>query len=194
MKTLVLLFYEFFKVGLFSLGGGLATIPFLRSIADRYPWFSVTELSDMIAVSESTPGPIGINMATYSGYNAGFSAGGVPFGILGGVIATLGIVCPAILVICVVSKFLEKFKTNRRVADAFYGIRPAVSGLIAGAMAGVFIAALFFAGENGLPAGLNLPAAVLFAVLTAAYALLQKKLHPVVLIAVGAAFGILLRL
>ena len=71
--TFLLLFYEFFKVGLFSVGGGLATIPFLRRIAERYPWFTVEELSDMIAVSESTPGPVGINMATYAGYRAGFS-------------------------------------------------------------------------------------------------------------------------
>ena len=81
------LFWEFFKTGLFSIGGGLATLPFLRQMGQRYHWFTETELANMLAVSESTPGPIGVNMATY----VGFTAGGIP----GAVIATLGLVAPS---------------------------------------------------------------------------------------------------
>ena len=193
MKTFITLFLEFFKVGLFSVGGGLATIPFLRELAEKYPWFSVSELSDMIAVSESTPGPIGVNMATYSGYSAGLGEGGILYGILGGIIATLGIICPAIIVICILSRFLEKFKANKYVEYAFYGIRPAVSGLIAGAMASVFILSVFKLSETGKIAGLNIPAAICFAVLTVICAKF-KKLHPVIIIAIGALAGIILGL
>ncbi|MBR5528577.1 MAG: chromate transporter [Clostridia bacterium] len=193
MKTFITLFLEFFKVGLFSVGGGLATIPFLRELAEKYPWFSVSELSDMIAVSESTPGPIGVNMATYSGYSAGLGEGGILYGILGGIVATLGIICPAIIVICILSRFLEKFKANKYVEYAFYGIRPAVSGLIAGAMASVFILSVFKLSETGKIAGLNIPTAICFAVLTVICAKF-KKLHPVIIIAIGALAGIILGL
>lgn len=189
MKTLLLLFAEFFKVGLFSVGGGLATIPFLRVIAEKYPWFTVSELSDMIAVSESTPGPIGVNMATYAGYSAGFQTGGIPLGIIGGIVATLGIICPAIIVVFIVSKFLEKFKTNKYVNYAFYGIRPAVAGLITGAMASVFVASVFVLSDSGMISGINIPAAASFAVLTVLCAKF-KKLHPIVFITAGAVIGI----
>ena len=181
----LLLFYEFFKVGLFSVGGGLATIPFLQRMAERYPWFTIRELSDMIAVSESTPGPVGINMATFAGYSAGFSYGGVFAGILGGIVATLGILCPAVLVICLVSKVLTRFRDSVLLQNAFYGIRPAVAGLIAGAMMEVYKAALF--PQNNV---LSFAALGLFAVLTVLYFRLNK-LHPIVLIAAGAVFGIL---
>lgn len=190
--TFLLLFYEFFKVGLFSVGGGLATIPFLRRIAERYPWFTVEELSDMIAVSESTPGPVGINMATYAGYRAGFSYGGVPFGILGGIVATLGILCPAIVVICLVSRALTRFRDSALLKSAFYGIRPAVAGLIGGAMVTVYQSALFRTSPDGASTPFA-PALVIFAVLTALY-FRFNRLHPVLFIAAGAAVGILLRL
>ena len=193
MKTFLTLFLEFFKVGLFSVGGGLATIPFLRELAEKYPWFDVSQLSDMIAVSESTPGPIGVNMATYSGYSAGLAEGGIGFGIIGGIVATLGIICPAIIIICIISQFLEKFKTNKYVEYAFYGIRPAVSGLITGAMASVFILAVCVTGAEGNITGINIPAAICFAVLTVICAKF-KKLHPIVIIALGAVAGIALSL
>lgn len=194
MTTFLSLFLEFFKVGLFSVGGGLATIPFLREIAQKYPWFTVEELSDMIAVSESTPGPIGVNMATYSGYMAGVGVSGIPAGILGGIIATLGIICPAIIIVCVISGFMEKFKTNKYVEYAFYGIRPAVSGLILGAMASVFVAAIFVFGADGAGiTGINVISAVLYAVITAVYAKFDK-MHPIIFIALGALFGIVFKL
>ncbi|MBR5552572.1 MAG: chromate transporter [Clostridia bacterium] len=193
--TFLYLFLEFFKTGLFAVGGGLATIPFLQELAvnENYGWFSLDQLSDMIAVSESTPGPIGVNMATYAGYNAGFQIGGIGTGILGGIVATLGIVCPALIVICIISKFLEKFRNNKFVNYAFYGIRPAVAGLITGAMASVFVSAVFILGETGTISGINIIASAAFVVLTALCAVF-KKLHPIVFIALGALVGIIFRL
>ena len=190
--TYLYLFLEFFKTGLFAVGGGLSTIPFLQELAvnEGYGWFSLEQLSDMIAVSESTPGPIGVNMATYAGYNAGFQLGGIATGILGGIIATLGIICPAIIIICIISKFLEKFRNNKFVNYAFYGIRPAVAGLITGAMASVFVAAVFLFSETGAISGVNLVASAIFVAMTALCAIF-KKLHPIVFIALGALVGII---
>ena len=123
MLILVRLFYEFFKTGLFAIGGGLATMPFLYNISESTGWFSRSDLTNMIAVSESTPGPLGVNMATY----VGFSVSGIP----GGIIATLGLVCPAVVIIIIISKFLNKFKENPYVEAVFHKIRPTSTGLSA---------------------------------------------------------------
>ncbi|MBQ9915320.1 MAG: chromate transporter, partial [Clostridia bacterium] len=96
------LFYEFFKTGLFAIGGGLATLPFLRDIAVKTGWFTEALLADMIAISESTPGPIGVNMATYAGYLAG--------NIPGAIIATLGLVMPPLLIMLVIARMLDSFR------------------------------------------------------------------------------------
>lgn len=125
MTILVALFFEFFKAGLFAIGGGLATLPFLYDIASRYDWMPIEMMPDMIAVSESTPGPIGINMATYAGFNA--------MGIPGALVATFGLVLPSFIIIILVSKFLTKFNENKIVQSVFTGLRPAVTGLIAAA-------------------------------------------------------------
>ena len=132
------LILEFFKTGLFAVGGGLATLPFLYEIANKYEWLKAELMSDMIAVSESTPGPIGVNMATYAGYNAGFGEGGVAVGILTGILATLSLVLPSVIVCIIVYKFLERFKESKLVDDAFKGLRPAVCGMIAAACFSVF--------------------------------------------------------
>lgn len=117
------LFFEFFKVGLFSIGGGLATIPFLNDIALRYDWFTIQTLTDMIAVSESTPGPLGVNMATY----VGFTVAGVP----GAIIATLSLILPGFLIALIIAKLFNKFQNNKLVTSFFLGVRPAVAALIA---------------------------------------------------------------
>jgi len=117
------LFFEFFITGAFSIGGGLAALPFLYKMAERYPWFSADILPDMIAISESTPGPIGINMATYAGIHAA--------GIGGALIATLALALPAFLIIVIVSKPLHRIKEHRITKSVFYMLRPAVTGLIA---------------------------------------------------------------
>ena len=119
--TCLLLFYEFFKTGLFAVGGGLATLPFLYDMAARHPeWFTVSQLADMLAVSESTPGPLGVNMATYVGY--------LTAGIPGAVAATMGLVAPSVIVILIVAAFLKRFWESRLVNNVFYGLRPASAG------------------------------------------------------------------
>lgn len=122
---LLKLFWEFFKVGLFSIGGGLATVPFLYSMSASTGWFTTAQLADMIAVSESTPGPMGVNMATYVGFTTAK--------LLGAVTATLGLVAPSIIVILIIARVLEQFRSNKYVENGFYGLRPASTGLIAAA-------------------------------------------------------------
>ncbi|MDO4161672.1 MAG: chromate transporter [Pseudomonadota bacterium] len=118
----VLLAYEFFKIGLFAVGGGLVTVPFLYDLTEQYDWFTAKELTDMIAVSQSTPGPTGINMATYAGYKAA--------GIAGGVWATLWLVAPSVIVVYLIAKILNKWSDNPNVLRVLGGIRPAVLALI----------------------------------------------------------------
>ena len=178
------LFYEFFKTGLFSIGGGLATIPFLKEIGENYGWYSANELTDMIAVAESTPGPVGINMATYAGYKAA----GVP----GSIVATLSLVLPSVIVICIVAKFLQKFKDNFYVQSAFHSLRASTIGLTGGVMFGIIIIALFYNGAISL-ATLNIPSLILFAAVIAIVAIF-KKLNPIFVIIIGAASGIIFQL
>ena len=122
---LLRLFWEFFKTGLFAVGGGMATLPFLYSMAEATGWFSAAQLADMIAVSESTPGPIGVNMATY----VGFTVAGIP----GAIIATLGLITPSVIIILIIARVLQQFRQNKLVDAAFYGLRPCSVGLIAAA-------------------------------------------------------------
>ena len=122
---LLKLFIEFFLVGLFSVGGGLATIPFLQNMAERTGWFSLDQLTNMIAVSESTPGPLGVNMASYVGYTTA--------GIPGAVIATLGLIAPCVIIIIIIAAILKKFRNNPHIEAIFYGLRPASAALIAAA-------------------------------------------------------------
>ena len=188
------LFFEFFKAGLFAIGGGLATIPFLTDMGARTGWFSAGELANMIAISESTPGPMGVNMATYVGFHTGSLAGGVVGGIAGGVIATLGLVCPSIIVILIIAGFLKKFRESRGVDAVFYGIRPASTALIAAALAEVCSIALLnlnaFSGGGGMAALFQwkgiLLAVIVFLCLQAGP---LKKLHPIVFIAASAVAG-----
>ena len=167
------LFYAFFKTGLFAIGGGLATIPFLYEIADKYGWFERDFIGTMVAVSESTPGPIGINAATYAGYTAA--------GMFGGLVATLGIICPSIIIIIIISRILDKFKNSRSVQSAFYGIRPAVMGMI-GSVSLEMIRLAVFAGNK-----LGIKELVLFVVLLATSN--KIKLHPIFWIVIAGAIG-----
>lgn len=180
------LFWEFFKTGLFSIGGGLATLPFLQDIAQNYPWFTSNDLLDMIAVSESTPGPMGVNSATY----AGFRAAGVP----GSLMATFSLVLPSVIVIVLIARALTRFRDSTLVQDGFYGLRPASAGLIFGAMLEVFASSLFhtelWTGISSLISVLNLPAIAFFLALS--FAIWKfPKIHPIVFIGIGAIFGIL---
>jgi len=129
------LFYEFFVTGLFIFGGGLAAIPFLQQMGENTGWFTSFELMDMIAVSEATPGPIGVNMATYVGYTTA--------GIPGGIVATIGLIIPSIIIALIIARLLVHFKENFYVKSALYGLRPASLGLISAAGTTVFFLVIF---------------------------------------------------
>ncbi len=181
------LFWEFFRTGLFAVGGGLATLPFLTEIATKHPdWFTKEMLSDMIAISESTPGPIGVNMSTYAGY----SAAGIP----GAIIATLSLVLPSLIIIIIVAKFLTHFSDNKYVQNAFSGLRPAVTGLIAAAGFSV-VKTAFFVKDVTFLKSINFTAIIIFAVLLTLMQLKPlKKIHPTVYLAVSAVVGIILKM
>ena len=185
MSELFLLFFEFFKTGLFAVGGGLATIPFLQEMTVNHDWFTISELTDMIAVAESTPGPIGVNMATYAGYASGE--------IIGAVIASIGLVFPSVIVIILVSKFLNKFRNSDIVNNAFYGLRPAVAGLITAAFLTLFKLTIFAEKFTDLVSYINIKNLLLFGVFTF-MALKLKKVHPILIIALGAICGIIFKL
>lgn len=195
--TFLLLFWEFFKTGLFAIGGGMATLPFLNDIAEKYPWFTTSQLSDMIAVSESTPGPIGVNMATYAGYNTGFGELGFLGGILGALIATVGLVTPSVIIIIIVANFLKKFQDSKLVKDAFYTLRPVVTALIAAAGFSIIKITLvnpgaFTAGGNILDMFNLLP--ILMFVVILVLVRMRPKIHPVVFILASAVLGIVFKL
>ncbi len=194
------LFYEFFKTGLFAVGGGMATIPFLYNMADATGWFTRMDVDNMIAVGESTPGPIGVNMATYVGYLTGMSEGGLPFALLGAVVATLGLITPSIIIILIIASFLKSFRNNRYVESAFYGLRPASTGLIAAAGLSVAMANLFYMESAAIskwsdifnPALVNWKAWALAAVLWVLTNKVKqtKKLHPIMFILAAAVVGV----
>ena len=183
------LFFEFFKTGLFAIGGGMATIPFLYALSDATGWFSHHDLANMIAVGESTPGPIGVNMATYVGYVTGMGQHGIPGAILGAVLATLGLITPSIIIVLIIASMLSKFRENRFVNHAFYGLRPASTGLIAAA--GISVAVSTFLPAFALSA-LNWKGLLLGIALWVLTNLVKptKKLHPIVFIGLSALVGI----
>lgn len=190
MKLLLTLFFEFFKTGLFAVGGGMATLPFLYDMSARHPdWFTTAQLADMIAVSESTPGPIGMNMATYVGFRTA--------GVLGGLIATLGLAAPSVIIILIVARVLKQFRENRYVDAAFYGLRPCSVGLIAAAGLLVVKIALFdfdaYASGGAIGDLFNVKALILAAVLLVLTRAVKatKKLHPIFFILGSAAVGVL---
>ena len=200
MMLYLRLFWEFFKTGLFAVGGGMATIPFLYNMADATGWFTRMDVDNMIAVGESTPGPIGVNMATYVGYLTGMSEGGLPFALLGAVVATLGLITPSIIVILIIASFLKSFRNNRYVESAFYGLRPASTGLIAAAGLSVAMANLFYMESAAIskwsdifnPALVNWKAWALAAVLWVLTNKVKqtKKLHPIMFILAAAVVGV----
>jgi chromate transporter len=183
------LFWEFFKTGLFAVGGGMATIPFLYNMSDKTGWFTHQDLANMIAVGESTPGPIGVNKATYVGYVTGMAQGGIGNAIAGAVIATFGLVLPSLGVILIVAAMLNRFKDSPLVQKAFYGLRPASTGLIAAAGISVAVSNLF--GSETFR--FNWKGLILAAVLWVLTNKVKqtKKLHPIVFIGASALVGIL---
>ncbi len=183
---LLQLFWEFFKTGLFAIGGGLATLPFLSDMADATGWFTHAQLADMVAVSESTPGPIGVNMATY----VGFTTAGIP----GAIIATLGLIAPSIIVILVIAKFLQSFRQNRFVNSTFICLRPASVALIAVSGLTVAFSTFLDVSQPSLPwfQWVDWKAVVLAAILLVLTRWIKqtKKLHPIVWILASGLVGI----
>ena len=171
------LFAEFFVVGLLAFGGGMATIPFLQDLSERTGWFTAVQLGDMIAISEATPGPIGVNLATYTGYNIA--------GIPGVIAATIGIVTPSVVIILIVAKVLQKFRDNKDVDSAFYGLRPASCALICVSAVMLLRSVLF-------PSGFDWRALVLLVVIIPP--VLKTKLHPLVFLGISAVVGIVIKL
>lgn len=169
----LLLFFEFFKIGLFAIGGGLVTVPFLFDLSETYAWFTPKELTDMIAIAEATPGPIGVNMATYAGFNAA--------GILGGIIATLGLVTPSVIVIVIICRLMSKYSCNRRVNTMLEGIRPAVIALIV--FAGLELAKISL---------VDLVHGLIFAILFASIRFYKKS--PIFYLGLSAIIGVVLKL
>ena len=182
------LFIEFFKTGLFAVGGGMATVPFLTDMAEKTGWFTQQQLVDMIAVSESTPGPIGVNMATYVGFTSA--------GILGSIVATLGLITPSVIVILIIAAFLKKFRENKYVDRVFYGVRPASTALIA--VAGITILMLCLVDVEAWKISgkftdlVSLKAIALAVVVWILTNVVKptKKLHPLCFIALSAVVGI----
>ncbi len=125
------LFLEFFHIGLFSFGGGYATLPFLYHIADVQKWYTAKQLSDMIAVSSITPGPVGVNVATFAGFSTS--------GILGAFVATASVILPSLIIVIIISKLLEQFKHNKYVQSVIYTLKPAGCGLLAAVGVDMFV-------------------------------------------------------
>ena len=180
------LFFEFFKAGLFAVGGGLATLPFLFEISDKTGWFSTQDIMNLIAISESTPGPLGVNMATYAGVST--------LGLFGGVIATLGLIFPSIVIIEIVATILEKFKESKVVKAIFTGLRPASTGLITAA--GLLVAKVALLNIDAFEATGNIVDAVrvvpVILAIVIFIAMKKIKKHPIVYIVIAALAGIIL--
>lgn len=185
MHDFALLFFEFFKIGLFSIGGGLATLPFLYRLADKYDWFTTQMVGDMIAISESTPGPLGINMATYTGFQHS--------GMIGSLVSTFSLVLPSVVIIILISKILEKFRQSVYVERAFSTIRPTVTGMIGAAGFGVIISSVFhwetFQMSGNWVDLVGGKEIILFLALMIATNKFHK--HPIFYIGIAAAVGIL---
>lgn len=190
---LLRLFYEFFKVGLFAIGGGMATFPFLTDLAAKTGWYTQAQLVDMVAIAESTPGPIGVNTATY----VGFTVAGIP----GALTATIGLITPSVIVILIIARVLARFRDSKLVQNVFYGLRPASTGLIAAAGFSVVLLALTGAQVDSVQGLLHWQGSIHWPSILLAAVLLMltrrvkqtKKLHPVVFIALSAVVGIVFR-
>lgn len=178
------MFFEFFKIGLFAVGGGPATLPYLMELTQKYDWFTMEDLTNMIAVSESTPGPLGLNMATYTGVHA--------MGVFGGIVTTMGLVLPSIVIICIIAAYFAKMNENKYVQAAFKGIRPAVTAIIASAVLSICRVSLFIIHENGMtPAWKSMILCVIILGLLQVKRL--KKIHPALWFVVGGVVGVILR-
>jgi chromate transporter len=177
------LFWEFLKIGFVAIGGGLATLPFLYNLTVKTNWFTAPMLVDMIAISESTPGPIGINMATYAGFTAG--------SVMGGIIASLALILPGVILMMIIGGAIEKFKNSPLLLKIFYGIRPAVAALIAYAAWEIIKVTMLTQSTDLWNAQLKYPAIGFFLLLMVI--LKRFKIHPILIIILGAITGAIIQ-
>ena len=191
LKSLALLFFEFFKTGLFAVGGGLATVPFIREMGATYGWVTEAEIANIIAIAESTPGPIGVNAATYVGYNVA--------GIPGSIAATIGLITPSVIIIILIAKAIHKYYASHTVQSLFRALRPAAIGLITAAGVSLLLVAIgvkanfmTFSFSADLSSLLKLG---IYAVFTF-FAFFKKtaKIHPLFFILAGGVLGGILSL
>lgn len=180
------LFFTFFKIGALTFGGGYAMIPFVREQVLAHGWLTEAELLNMIAVSESTPGPIAVNMATFVGSNEA--------GVLGSVAATLGVVLPSFIIILIISALLKNFLKYNGVKAFLSGVRPCVVSLILGTAATLFLSVLVGIGENDFDLNIDVKGIIIFAIIVVLAFILKKitkkKPSPILLIAISAFLGI----
>jgi len=173
------LFFTFFKIGLFTFGGGYAMLPLIQEEVLNKNWATNEELINFVAVSESTPGPFAINMATYVGNTTG--------GFLGAFFATLGVVLPSFIIIILVAKFFEKFKDNKTVKACMTGLKSAVVGLIGAALLSMAITVFIPEEAEKISIYYLLGSFGIYALTT--FLSFKKKLHPILIIAISAAIG-----
>ena len=192
------LFWEYFKIGLFTIGGGYAMLPMVTQIVLRHEWLSEEQLINFIGIAESTPGPFAINLATFVGNTVGYQAGLGVFGaILGSVVATVAVVLPSLVIIIVVTVLFEKFKSSKYVAGALTGIRPVVVGLVLSAVATVGFKVIFpnlkltAISKDGFTQ-FNWISLIIIAVFLplSQIKIKKKKIHPIFLILASAVVGI----
>ncbi len=170
---LLRLFWEFFNIGVFSFGGGYATLPFLYKISEHYNWYSLDDLNNMIAISSITPGPVGINMATFAGFKTA--------GILGSLISTTAIILPSLIFVVLLSKALKKFSENQYVKSIIYVLKPLGCGLLCAVGVNMFI-------NDFLTANINLYNIIFLTILILLS--LHKKFDPLVYLGLGALYGL----
>ena len=175
------LFWTFFKIGLFTFGGGYAMLPLIQAEVAAHGWLSTESLLNFVAVSESTPGPFAVNIATYIGSQMG--------GVAGGACATLGVALPSFIIILIVARCYDRFRTSRIVAGIMTGLKPAVIGLIGSAILTMGSAVLFPGGfSTAVFSALSFWITVGIFLLMAVLAF--KKVHPILLICLSAALGV----
>ncbi len=175
------LFWSFFKIGLFTFGGGYAMIPLIQQQVMDHGWMSMAQLIDFIAVSESTPGPIALNMATFVGTESA--------GISGALCATFGVVLPSFIIILIVAKFYVSFKNSKPIKGIMTGLRPAAIGLIGSAAISVSLTVFFPTGFS-FETVMSYPFLYSLVIFAAMLILIFKKVHPIIIVAISAALGI----
>lgn len=192
------LFWEYFKIGLFTIGGGYAMLPMVQQVIEKYGWLTRKELINFIGVAESTPGPFAINLATFVGINVGSQTSlGIFGGFLGAAVATFAVVLPSLIIIIIVTKLFQKFRTNKYVQGVLYGIRPVVVGLILSAVLSVGCAVILpnlnltSINKEGF-SQFNWISLIIVAVFfpLSRIKIKGKKIHPILLILAAAAVGV----